>query len=369
MKRLLTLLAASCASLAAGTLFSGSYPDLILIIDEAQGKVIDTIKLETGLPTSVRLSQDKKTLLVSTNDHAGLEIIDIATRKVINHFVLNDATHRYRMQGGAPDPEGKLVYTTTTQMTKQIDRYEIGKPKYTIIDLAQQKIVKTVDQPTEPATGAAAGGEGGAGGGGGRGGGFEVSPDGKFLYQFGATVKVLKADDFSEVETIPLSQPEAPAMEALGLGGLQEALAEPGQRVSLFTFADPIVHNRVFGLATFDLNKRKFDFKPIGPSPMAMTYLRVAPDKKEAYTVIVNGTQGNRRCEFWAIDLPTSKLARTAEVACRSRFSFGLSANGKKLYLYGAGYEIEVFDAQTLQREAVWDLGHDMTGGGLVALP
>ena len=102
---------------------------------------------------------------------------------------------------------------------------------------------------------------------------------------------------------------------------------------------------------------------------MAMTYLRVAPDKKEAYTVIVNGNQGNRRCEFWAIDVPTSKLARTAEVPCRSRFSFGLSSNGKKLYMYGAGYEIEVYDAVTLQREAIWDLGHDMTGGGLVALP
>ena len=56
MKRLVTLLAASAASLAAGTLFSGSYPNLILVIDEAQGKIVDTIKLETGLPTSVRLS-------------------------------------------------------------------------------------------------------------------------------------------------------------------------------------------------------------------------------------------------------------------------------------------------------------------------
>ncbi|MEO8594857.1 MAG: hypothetical protein ABI759_16175 [Candidatus Solibacter sp.] len=373
MKRLAVLLAASAASLAAGTLFSGSYPNLVLVIDEGQGKIVDTILLETGLPTSIRLSQDKKTLFVSTNDHSGVEVIDVATRKVLNHFVLNDATHRFRIQGGAPDPEGKLLYTTTTQITKQIDRYEIGKPKYTIIDVAQQKIVKTVDQPTEPAAGgdgaAGAAAGGGGGGGGGRGGGFEVSPDGKYLYQFGASVKVLKAEDFSEVETIPLATPDDPSMSGLGLGGMQEGLAEPGQRVSLFTSADPIVHNRVFGLATFDLNKRKFDFKPIGPAPAAMTYLRVAPDKKEAYLVTVNGTQGNRRCEFWAIDVPSSRLARTSEVPCRSRFSFGLSSNGKKLYMYGAGYEIEVYDAVTLKREAIWDLGHDMTGGGLVALP
>ena len=187
---LIVLLSLTCASASAGTLFCGAYPNWVLVIDEAQGKVIDKIKLETGLPTSVRMSHDKKTLFVTTNDHSGVEVIDVATHKVTNHFVLNDATHRYRLQGGAPDPEGKVLYTTTTQTTKQIDRYELGKPKYTIIDLASQKISKTVDQPTTDTAApgdVATGGGGGGGGGGGRGGGFEVSPDGKFLYQFAST--------------------------------------------------------------------------------------------------------------------------------------------------------------------------------------
>ena len=35
-----------------------------------------------------------------------------------------------------PIRQGKLLYTTTTEITKLADRYEIGKPKYTIIDLA-----------------------------------------------------------------------------------------------------------------------------------------------------------------------------------------------------------------------------------------
>ena len=80
--------------------------------------------------------------------------------------------------------------------------------------------------------------------------------------------------------------------------------------------------------------------------------------------MITNGIGGNKRCEFWALDLATSRLARTGEVPCRSRYSFGISANGKKLYIYGAGFEIEVYDAVTFKREAVWDLGNDMTGGG-----
>ncbi len=358
MRSLFALAAISCALCRGGTLYCGAYPDSILVVDEAQGKVIDEIKLATGLPRSLRLSADKKTIYVSTNDHNGFEVIDVATRKVTNHFVLDDATHRYRVMGGAPDPAGKLVYTSTTEITKQADRYVIGKPKYTIVDLAQQKIVKSVDEPSN----------GGGRGGGGFRGGFEVSPDGKYLYQFGQQVTVLNSSDFSEVEKIDLQLPEGQPMENLNLGGLQEALSEPDQRVSLFNYSDPIVHNRVFGLARFDLNTRKFEFTPIGPSPNTLGGLFVAPDKKMGYTVTQNGNGGNKRCEFWGLDLTTTKLARTAEVPCRTRFSFGLSTNGKKLYIYGAGYEIEVYDAVTFQREAVWDLGHDMTGA-MVVIP
>jgi DNA-binding beta-propeller fold protein YncE len=364
MRKLIALLALCCAWASAGTLFCGAYPYWVLVIDEASGKVTDRIRLETGLPTGIRISSDKKTIYVTTNDHSGVEVIDVATHKVTNKFVLNDPTHKYRMNGGTPDPEGKVLYTTTTQITKLADRYEIGKAKYTVIDLAQQKISKTVDQPNS-ADGAA-----GGGGGGGRGGGaFEVSPDGKYLYQFGSNITVMKAEDFSVVDHIELSQPEAPSMEGMGLGAVQEALSQPGQRVSLFNFADPIVHNRVFGLARFDLNTRKFDFTPIGPSPATMGQLHVTPDKKSAYTVITNGTGGNKRCEFWGLDLTNSKITRTGEVPCRSRYSFGMSADGKKLYIYGAGFEIEVYDTVTFKREATWDLGNDMTGGGLIVLP
>ena len=360
MRRLIGLLALFAATASAGILYCGAYPYWLLVIDENQGKVIDRVRMETGLPTSVRISADKKKIYVTTNDHSGIEVVDVATHKVLNKFVLNDATHKYRMNGGVPDPEGKVLYATTTKITKLADRYEMGKPQYTIIDLAGQKIVKTVDQPQN---------EGGGGFGGRGGGGFEVSPDGKYLYQFGSNITVLNSADFSVVDHIELSKPEDPALEGAAFGAIQEPLSQPGQRVSLFNYADPIIHNRVFGLAHFDLNTRKFDFTPIGPAPATMGQLHITPDQKSAYTVITNGTGGNKRCEFWGLDMATSKITRTGEVPCRSRYSFGMSADGKKLYIYGAGFEIEVYDAVTFKREAVWDLGNDMTGGGLIVLP
>jgi len=358
-KALLALLAFS-AFCRAGTLFCGAYPDWVLVVDEASGKVVDKIKMVTGLPRSLRLSPDHKTIYVSTNDHNGFEVIDVATHKVTNHFVLDDATHKFRVNGGAPDPQGKVLYTSTTEITKMPDRYVIGRPKYTIIDLAGQKIVKTVDEPTSQ------GGRGGFGGG--RGGGFEVSPDGKYLYQFGSQVTVLNSSDFSVVDHIELELPDGMPSGNLGLGGMQEALSQPGQRVSLFNYSDPIVHNRVFGLARFDLNTRKFSFTPIGPSPPAMGGLYITPDQKMGYTMTSSGQGGDKRCEFWGIDLTSTKLARTAEVPCRTRYDFGISSNGKKLYIYAAGYQIEVYDAVTFKLEDTWDMGQDMTGP-MVVLP
>ncbi len=355
----LTLLTLFPAVAHGATLFMGAYPDSIIVFDEAKGQIIDRVRLTTGLPTSMRLSQDRKKIYVTTNDQSGVEVLDVATHKVINHFVLNTPTKRYRFNGGVPDPQDKLFYTVTTEMNKLNDRYEIGKPKYTVIDLAAQKIVRTTDIAREDEN-ANAGYYGRAG--------FEITPDGKYLYQFRDKVVILSTDDFKVVDRIDLAKPDFPGMENVGFGGLLDSISEPGQHISLFNSADPIVHNRVFGIARFDLTTRQVNFTPIGPSPDGMAGLQVAPDKKNAYTVITNGIHGNKRCEFWAFDLATNHIAQTTEVACRSRFSFGMAGNGKKLYFYGTGFEIEVYDAVSLKYERTWDLNNDVTGAGMIVI-
>jgi hypothetical protein len=108
------------------------------------------------------------------------------------------------------------------------------------------------------------------------------------------------------------------------------------------------------------------DFNPIGPAPASMTGLQVSPDKKNAWAVVSTGAQGNKRCEFWHFDVTTDKVLERSEFSCKSRFSFGMSTNGKKLYIYGASFEIEVFDAATMKYERTWDLNNDITGAGMI---
>ena len=345
---------------SAGTLFLPAYPNALLVFDEGQGKVVDRIPLTTGTPRAMRLSQDRKTIYVTTIDHNGLEVIDVATHKVTNHFVLNTATKQFRMRGGAASPDGRLFYTVTKEIDKFPEHYEVGNAKYTVISLAEQKIVKTVDIPREDAFANEAGFGRTP---------FEVSPDGKFLYQFGAKISVFNADDFKLIDRIDLAQPDFPGMERIRFGSDLDLIGQPGRHISIFNSADPIVHNKVFGIARFDLETRQMDFDPIGPAPGGMAGLQVTPDKKFAYTVVTNGVLGNKRCEFWAFDLSSDRITQTAEVPCRARFSFGMGSDGKKLYIYGAGFEIEVYDAATLRYERTWDLNTDITPAGFVVLP
>ena len=359
MKMPIKLALVSCLGISAqaALLFMGAYPNSVIVFDEAQGKVIDRIPLTTGLPTAIRLSNDKKQIFVTTNDNSGIEVIDVASRKVVNHFVLNTATKRYRFTGGTPDPTGKFFYTMTTELTKLVDHFEVGKAKYAVIDIEGQKISKTFDVAKED--------ESANGGGFGR-GGFEISPDGKYLYQFRNDVLIIDTSDFKVIERIDLSKPELTSMENIGFGGQLDSIREPGMFVSLFNSSDPIVHNRVFGIARFDLTTRKVDYTPIGPAPPAMAGLMITNDKKDAFTVVSTGSLGNKRCEFWHINMANSKLESTAEFSCKSRFSFGMSADAKKLYIYGANFEIEVYDAATLKYERTWDLNNDITMAGLI---
>jgi hypothetical protein len=46
-----------------------------------------------------------------------------------------------------------------------------------------------------------------------------------------------------------------------------------------------------------------------------------------------------------------------------------MSSDGKKLYIYGAGFEVEVYDAATFKLEKTWDLNTDITMAGLAVLP
>ncbi len=347
------------AAFAQGTLFLGAWQKEMLVVDEASQKVVDRIHLATGTPHGVQLSRDHKTIYVWTVDHNGIEVIDAASRKVTNSFLLDEGNKSVRFNSWAPDPSGKLLYLITEVVEKKIDRFEIAPLKFAVVDLAQKKIVRTADFPKDELQSQRMGRANAN---------MHLSSDGKYLYLMRQGIMVFDTATFKLVEKLDLSEPES-GLGSVGMGQQIDTLQKPGELVGMFTAIDPIVHRQVFGIGRFDLDTRKFQFNPMGPMSGGMLGLHVTPDGKTGYTVTTSGAGGNKRSEFWVFDLGTNKLVRKAEFDGRARYSFAVSSDGKSLYIYAAGYQIEVYDAAALKLRNTIDVNTDITTEMIVLRP
>jgi len=342
----LTLLVALAAD--PTLLYVGGWPRDLIVIDEAKVAVVDHIKLQTDVARTLWPSHDRKKIIAVTVKDSGVETIDLASRKVVDSFTLGTASRKVRIGGGALDPTDKLLYLSVTIAEKKIDRFEVEKPKFAVVDLAEKKITRTFEIPKEAA---AFGGRGQ----------FKVSPDGKYLWAFRDNIYIFDTTDFKLVETIQLARPTFPGMETIFLSPADDPHDTPGMMTAIFNSTDPIVHKRMWGIARINLSTRKIDFTPVGPAVQGMTGLRLSPDRKTGYSVTISGEHGDRLTEFVIIDMANPKIVKRATFAGRTRFSLGLTSDGKTLIIYGAGNTIEMYDAKTLQLVKDLDVAADMT--------
>ena len=353
MKKLLAASLLAVSFLPAKTmLYLGTWPNQVLVIDESNYQIVKHIEMKTDVPRNLVLTTDKSKLIVATLKNSGIEIIDLAKGEVEDSFVLGSNNKRVSIAGMAVDPTGTLLYSNTTIANKLIDRWEIGLPKLSVIDLKQHKITKEVEIPASERSQA---------GGGNRGGNYRVSPDGKFLYQFGLAINIYDTATLKKVQTIELTKPSFPGMENVTFAPEVDPNDDANTLTGIFNTEDPIVHRQVFGIAKFQLNERKFEFTPIGPSVQGVSNIRYTPDHKKAYAVAISGTHGDRHCEFWGIDVPNVKLTQRQEFACRPRFSFATSSTGDALFIYSAGFELEVYDAPTMKLQKTISMDADIT--------
>ena len=225
-----------------------------------------------------------------------------------------------------------------------------------MIDLAQKKIVRTVDVPREeeqPGVDSVAR--------------CAVSPDGKYLYLFRNTVLIFDTTDFKLVDKIELSKPQFPGMANVGLGQsarFDSGARHAGERVQLIGSSGAPQHFRHRPFRPRP--SARFDFTPIGPSADRHDgTARNAGSQDRLH----RGVQRQRRkpaLRVLGVRSHHARLVRKQEFDGRARFSFGMSSTGKDLYIYGAGYTVEVFDAASMQLRNTIDLNADITSGMVV---
>lgn len=343
-------LAAQTRASAAGMAYIGTLDKKLLIYDENKEEVVGEIPLQ-GIPRQTALTRDQSTLVILTADMA-VETVDLKARKMTKHFELADGRSKPRMSRGggglALDPTGRYLYATMRASVRETDYYRMDPPKFVKIDLQAGKIAQSYSFPPEMDQGFGAGAS------------YKVSPDGKSLYVFDEDLLIYDLATFKEVDRLEMSQPEYPGASPYRLTLNDDPNATDNVYTSIFTAVDPVVHKGTLGLATLDLNTRKSSFIPIGAAMPSLGFL-ISPDHKRGYSIMFSGVGGNRDTEFWSWDLASHKVIKKMPFEARPTLKFGLSGDGKKIYLYGAGSSFEVFDGDTLKSRKLIFLNKDTT--------
>jgi hypothetical protein len=356
-------LIAAPAAKASQLMYIGTLDKKLLVIDEDKEEIVDQVQLG-GIPRTTALSPDRKTLYIFTTQ-MGVETVDLEARKVTSSFSLSDPNTHLRIQGGVPDrinvggqtrvsglavdPNGRYIYTTMKVVVRDIDQYRIEPPQFVAIDLQDKKVAKAWPFPQDMDQGFGFNAT------------YKVSPDGKLLYVFQEDILVFDLATFKQVDRIALAQPEYPGATPYRLAANDDSFDAPDTVTSVFTSVDEIVHKGTLGLAKINLLTRKVDYFPIGPT-LPMMGFQVSPDHKRGYSVMPKiGTGANRLTEWWVWDLQNHNVIKKKDFESRPTFRFSVGGSGKKLYMYGAGSTLEIFDADTLESRKLIYLNKDTT--------
>jgi hypothetical protein len=195
---------------------------------------------------------------------------------------------------------------------------------------------------------------------------FKVSPDGKLLYVFQEDILVFDLANFQQVDRIPLAKPSYPGATPYRLAESGDTFDTPNTVTSVFTSVDEVVHKGTLGMATMDLTTRKIEYFPIGPLLPMMGFL-LSPDHKLGYSIMPMNSGANRTTEWWVWDIATHTVIKKKEFDSRPTFRFSVGGDGTKLYVYGAGSTVEIFDAKTLESRKVIYLNKDTTTNLIMA--
>src|SRR5260370_247803 len=237
-------------------IFFGTWPHHLVVFDSAQEKIVDDIDLKTDVPRTLILSPDKRKIYASTLNDNAIVTIDVATRKVLSSFTLNQANQNVRLVALASDPTGNYLYAIATIISKKVDHYDIEPAKFVVVDLAAKKITRTSAFPTDEGTLSFRNT-------------IKISPDGKLLYLFRENILAFDTSEFKLLKKIDLAKPQVPDMENLSVNLLDDPNELPGKVTSVFNAAHGIIHLRCFVLTLVALPNPPFNWTLHVPPPRA----------------------------------------------------------------------------------------------------
>lgn len=326
------LFAAASTPVAAqttATWYIGTYTSDILVWDEASERVVDRIEIRHYVPNRMQPNESRTRLYVPEASGQNMEIVDLASREVIDEFSLSVDSVSVRIDGFAPHPSDEKMALLIKRYTKHRDRFTVEGPFVVEYDLTTKQVTDTIPWPGgEPRDR----------------GRFRYSPDGNTLYFFTNDIVAVDADTYEEVDRWEISEPMEPGLGRARLETVSGTYDEEGVATGLFNMTDPVQNRRMMGIARVRLSEQEVDFFTLGPAEPLVQFA-LAPGGDRAFAIYE--TVGHY--EFWEFDLVAERVVRRQPFAGRPRMGLRVSADGEKLYVFIAGNTIDVYDVESFE--------------------
>lgn len=326
--------------------YIGTYSNDILVWDEASEQIVGRIEMRNFIPTGITVSESKDRLYVTEASAQIIEIVDVASRQVIDEFTLSKDSIAVRINAFAPHPSDQKAIMQVMRYTKHIDRYTVEGPFVVEYDLVAKEVTDTVPLPDGREAGNV---------------GFRYSPDGETLYFFATDIIAVDAETYEEIDRWELSQPIEPGLGRTSFSTNSGTYDEEGIATSLFRMTDPTQNRRMMGISRVRLSDHEVDFFTLGPSEPVGRFA-LAPGGDKAYALYAE----IGRYEFWEFDLVNERVSRRQQFDGRPRMGLRVSADGEKLYVHVAGNTIDVYDSETFELLRTVEFDEDMTGVAVI---
>jgi len=320
-----------------GTLYIGTYTSIV-VVDEATGEIEDQIFLETGIPRSMVLSEDRTRFYVLNTMYEDIEVVDLETRQSVDRFTLSSGNRKVRIWGYTIDPLDRYAILLIKTYDRLPDRFDVSRPVLVKYDLEQRAVTDTIAWPEGETRENAR---------------LLFSPDGEYLYFFSSDILVLETETFTEVDRWAYEDALDESFGRFEFGFPAQAFEEPGYFTGLFRVTEPIQGRRLMGVARVNLAERDIQFYTLGPNE-GVSFV-MAPGGERAYGL--RNQVGDY--QFWTFDLEGRRVASRQTFPGRPRMSLMTSSSGEVLYIYNAGNTIDLYDAATYRYLRTIDLNVD----------
>lgn len=326
--------------------YISTYTRDVLVWDEASEQVIARIETGSPIQRTIQPNEARTRLYVHDASAQVVEIVDVAQRRVVDSFTLSDGNVTVRIAGFQPHPSDERAVMSVKRYTKLIDRYVVEGPFILEYDIRAKQVTDTIPWPDGQERENV---------------NFRYSPDGATLYFFVDDIIAVDAETYEEIDRWAISEPLEPGLGRANFGTNSGTYDDPGVSTSFYRMTDPAQNRSMLGIARVRLADREVDFYTLGTNESVGNFT-LAPGGEKAYALYTE----IGRYEFWELDLVGRRLARRQPFEGRPRMSLGVSADGRKLYIYGAGNTIEVHDALTFEHLRSVTLDEDMRNAVII---